>query len=159
MAEEILAAVTDEFERYLHRDAENGAVHYFTGLLDAGGDAALVDAVIVSSPEYLAIHEGDDQFVDTLFGDALRRPVDAVARKFFDDLLAQGVTQAQIADIVFGSEEYRRDVVSGWYEHYLDRAADAAQIAPFLAQLDAGVPGEQVIAVMLATDEFAGKTT
>lgn len=52
---------------------------------------------------------------------------------------AQGATRAQIADIVFTSDEYRHDLVEDWYEHYFDRAADTG-LAPVLAKLDAGRP-------------------
>ena len=167
VVQDILAAVTEEyhvdlvraeFARYLHRTPEAAAMQFFTGLLDVGGDARLLDDIILSSPEYFAAHgSANDQFLDALFGDALHRSVDPDARSFFDDLFAKGASRAQVADLVFSGHEYHSDLVADWFMHYLDRAADATGSAPFVAQLDAGSPGEQVIAALLASDEYVAK--
>ena len=167
VVQDILAAVTEEyhrdlinaeFARYLQRSPDPAAMQYFTGLLDNGGDAAMLDAILVSSPEYIQEPGGTlDQFVDALFRDALGRPVDPAALTAVESRSAQGATRAQIADVVFSSEEYRRDLVAGWYRQYLDRAPDAAGLATYTSQLDAGLPAVNVIAALLSSDEFVGK--
>ncbi|HJT35300.1 MAG TPA: DUF4214 domain-containing protein, partial [Pirellulales bacterium] len=154
------ALIQAEFQRYLHRAAEPKAVHDFSALLDAGADAAIVDTIIASSPEYFALHGGSNgAFLDALFADALHRAVDPGSRPFYDDLLAKGANRAVVADIVFASNEYHRDLVEGWFENYLDRAADPTGLANFTAQLDAGTPDEHVVALLLASDEFLAKTS
>ncbi len=169
VVQDILAAMTEEyhvdlinaeFSRYLQRSPDPAAMQYFTRLLDAGGDASLLDAILVSSPEYFQLHGGTlDDFADALFRDALDRPVDPAALAAIESRAAQGATRAQIADLVFTSEEYRRDLVTGWYQHDLDRTPDAAGLALYTAQLDAGLPDEHVVAAMLSSDEFVGKTS
>jgi hypothetical protein len=49
-------------------------------------------------------------------------------------------------------------LVSSWYERFLDRPADAAGLNAFVAQIGAGRTDEQVIAALVATDEFFAKT-
>lgn len=133
----------------------------FIDFLAAGGMAEQLDAILVSSPEYFAARAGgdDDGFLDALFGDALHRTVDPGARSYFDDLLGHGASRAQIANIVFGGDEYRRDLVDDWFEHYLDRPSDPASQTLFFNQLKAGLSDEQVIAQLLASDEFYAKTS
>jgi hypothetical protein len=130
-------------------------------LLATGGTAEGLDAILVSSPEYFATRAGGDNngFLDSLFGDALHRGADPGARTFYDDLLTHGASRAQIANIVFASDEYRRDLVDDWFEHYLDRPSDPASQAMFFNQLKAGLSDEQVIAQLLASDEFYAKTS
>ncbi|HJT34036.1 MAG TPA: MBG domain-containing protein, partial [Pirellulales bacterium] len=167
VVQDILAAMSEEyhlelinadFNRYLQRAPDPAAMQYFTGLLDSGGDAGRLDAILVSSPEYFRLHGGTlDGFADALFRDALNRPVDPAALSAMNSRAAQGATRAQMADVVFSSEEYRRDLVGAWYQRYLDRTADAAGLATYTAQLDAGAPAEHVIAALLSAGEFVGK--
>ncbi|HWB10108.1 MAG TPA: DUF4214 domain-containing protein [Pirellulales bacterium] len=149
-----------EFERYLHRAAEPKAVNNLSAMLDAGGDATVLDTIIVSSPEYFALHGGtNDGFLDALFADALGRAIDPGSRPVFNDLLAEGLSRATIADVVFTSEEYHRDLVESWFERYLDRPADPMGLADFTSELNAGTPDEHVVAVILASDEYLAKTS
>jgi hypothetical protein len=52
------------------------------------------------------------------------------------------------------SKEYRTDLVNGWYQRYLGRAADAAGLAGNVAALAAGTTDEQVIAGLVGSGEF-----
>jgi hypothetical protein len=147
-----------EFERFLHRAAEAKAVDDFSAMLDAGGDTTTLDMIIVSSPEYFALHGGtNDEFLNGLFASALGRGVDPGSRPFYDGLLANSASRAAIADVVFTSDEYHHDLVERWFERYLDRPADPTGLAALAAQLDAGTPNERVIAVILASDEYLAR--
>jgi hypothetical protein len=133
---------------------------YFTSRLAAGLTTEQLDTMVVLSPEYLHARAGSaaDGFLDALFGDALQRAVEPKARSYYDGLLAQGMSRGQIADIVFTSDEYRRDQVDGWYQHFIEKPIDAATKAIYLGQLQAGMTDEQVISQLLASDDYYAKT-
>ena len=93
VVEAIEAAMTDEYHRdlvaaefqhYLHRQAEPAALRAFSDLLAAGGTAEQLDAVLVSSPEYVGAHTAgnNDGFLDGLYADALHRQVDGARAAF-----------------------------------------------------------------------------
>jgi hypothetical protein len=148
------------YETYLRRAPDPGGFQAWTAFLYNGGTDEELAQILVSSPEYLQSRGGgtNDGFLDALFHDALGRAVDASGRAFFDAAMAKGATPASVAAIIFGSDEYRRDLVSGLYEQLLDRPADPQGLDAFVGQLAGGERDEQVIAEMVASDEFFAKT-
>ncbi|HEV3021949.1 MAG TPA: hypothetical protein VGX76_05760, partial [Pirellulales bacterium] len=65
----------------------------------------------------------------------------------------------QAAAVVFGSDEYRHDLVAGFFQQYLDRPADPNGESFFVGLLAQGDGDEQVIAAMTAADEYFHKTS
>ena len=51
-----------------------------------------------------------------------------------------------MATAIFATDEYRQDLVVGYYLHYLDRPVDPGGLAAWTMQLKAGVRDEVVIA-------------
>jgi hypothetical protein len=145
------------FQQYLHRDAEQSALDYFVPLLVAGTTVEQLDEMLVSSDEYFQNRGGgtNDGFLDALFDDTLNRPVDAGARATFDVMFAAGATRGQVADIVFGSQEYRDDLVDSMYDSLLGRAADPTGLAYFTNELNAGFTDQEIMAQIIGSDEFA----
>jgi hypothetical protein len=145
------------FQQYLHRAAEPQALDYFVALLQAGLTAEQLDVDLVGSDEYFNTRGGgtNDGFLDALYEDALGRSPDAGGRSSFDASLAAGTTRAQVADVVFGSPEYQRELVQSMYESLLNRPADAAGLAAFTAELTAGLTDQQVMAQFIGSEEFA----
>jgi len=148
------------YETYLHRAPDAGGLEHWTAFLYDGGTDEELAAILVSAPEYRQSRGGgtNDGFLDALFQDALGRTVDASGRVFYDAIMAKGATPASVAAIIFGSDEYRRDLVSGLYERLLDRPADPRGLDAFVGQLAAGQRDEQIIAEMVASDEYFAKT-
>ncbi|HEV3003339.1 MAG TPA: CSLREA domain-containing protein [Pirellulales bacterium] len=149
------------YQTYLHRAADSGGLVSFVDFLTAGGTDEQAAAAIISSPEYFQLRGGGttDGFLDALFHDTLGRPLDPPTRMAFDNFLAAGGTRQQAAAIVFGSDEYRHDLVAGLFEQYLDRPADPSGETFFVGLLAQGDSDEQVIAAMTAADEYFHKTS
>lgn len=59
-----------------------------------------------------------------------------------------------MAAVVFGSHEYRADLVNNLYLDLLGRSADTAGDAYWANLLDNGVTDEQVLAAIAVSDEF-----
>lgn len=115
--------------------------------------------MIVGSDEYFTAR-GDgtnDGFLNALFKDALNRSIDPATKALFEQSLAQGMTRQHIAAVVFGSAEYRDDLVTQMYLDVLDRPVDAAAQTYWVAKLADGVTNEQVLASLIASDEYFAK--
>jgi hypothetical protein len=60
-----------------------------------------------------------------------------------------------VAVAVFGSDEYERDIVSGYYTRFLNRDADTFGLAAFSSALRQGQHDEAVLATITASDEYS----
>jgi uncharacterized protein (TIGR03118 family) len=147
------------FEAYLRRAAEPAALSFGTGYL-ADHTLEQFKILVAGSSEFFQVQGGNtnDGFLDALFQDALNRTVDSGARAYFDGLLSHGVSTAQLAAIVLGSEEYLNDVVQSAYLSYLDRPADTGGANYFVGLLQEGATDAQVAATLIASDEYFAKT-
>lgn len=143
----------------LHRAADPSGLAAFTSFLANGGTVEQVQAALAGSPEYLRTRGGgtNDGFLDALYHDAFNRAVDPSGRSTFDQALANGLTPAQVATLIFSSAEYQRDLVQSLYQRLLHRAADNGGLSAFTAALQAGVRDEQVIAAIVGSDEYAAR--
>ncbi len=115
----------------------------------------LID-ILVSSPEFVQGqgHGTRDGFLDALYQDALNRAVDPGGRAAWDQAFANGATFAQVAAAILASQEYRQDIVTLGYEHFLRREPEAAGLNGFTAMLAAGARDQQVYAIMVGSDEY-----
>lgn len=147
------------FEKYLHRQADAGSLSDFESLLAHGATDETIAAMVVGSDEYFTARGGGttDGFLDTLFEDALNRPIDSAAKTAFEQFLAHGMTREQAAAVVFGSAEYRHDLVAQVYLDTLDRPIDANAQTYWAAKLADGWTDEQVVAGLAASDEYFAK--
>ncbi|HEX7377602.1 MAG TPA: TIGR03118 family protein [Pirellulales bacterium] len=147
------------YQTYLHRAAETAAATYFTQYLTNHSREQL-SAIVIGSAEYYNVRGGgaNDGFLDALFEDVLHRPIDPGARSFFAGQLGSGVSDAQVAAEVLGSDEYSRDLVNSFYLALLDRPADSGGLNFFANQLEHGGSDGQVIAIIAASDEYFAKT-
>jgi hypothetical protein len=115
-----------------------------------------VDAIIAGSPEYFQVRGGGTApgFLDALFQDALGRPIDPPALAGTLQGLATGFTPTQVADVLFHSGEYDADLVGSYCWRFLRRPADPAGLQAAEAALLQGVRSEDVLAALLASDEY-----
>lgn len=151
--------VASLYERYLHRAADPAGQAFFVSFLQSGHTVEQIATILAASPEYFASRGGNsnDGFLDTLFHDALGRPVDPGARQFFDQALAAGETRGQIAAAIFTSDEYLSQVVRGIYEQLLERAVDPGGLAFWVSQLRHGAHDEQIASGVAASAEYFDK--
>ncbi|HEV3343579.1 MAG TPA: DUF4214 domain-containing protein [Pirellulales bacterium] len=67
------------------------------------------------------------------------------------------MTRQQAAAVVFGSAEYRAGLVAQMYLDVLDRPVDAGAQTYWAAKLADGRTDEQVLASLVASDEYFAK--
>jgi hypothetical protein len=148
------------YEQYLHRSADPSGLAAFSQHLAHGDTVEQLASIIVSSAEYFHARGGDTNhgFVDALYHDALGRAADPSGESAFEQFLANGGTRQQAADIIFGSAEYRGDLVQSFYQNLLDRDAETGAQSFWSDQL-AHHRDEAVIASIAGSNEFYAKTS
>jgi uncharacterized delta-60 repeat protein len=144
------------YAHYLYRNADPAGLAAFTQLLVSGGTVEQVAAAMVSSAEYYQNRSGGTNtgFLDDLYHDALGRTIDPSGASFFRQALTDGEGRGQVAAALFGSTEYRQDLVQSYYRNYLHRPADASGLADFVNALADGTTDDQVLATVLGSEEF-----
>jgi hypothetical protein len=155
--------LTDEVRQlyftYLHRAADPGGLQHFVGVLTSGGTVEQVAEALTSSPEYFQLHGGQNEaFLTALYYDALGRGGSPLEQAGFLQGLNSGtLSRAQVAAAIFGSAEYRNDLVEYYYQEFLGRNADPGGLAAWQAQLKAGLTDGQLIAALLGSGEGFAK--
>jgi hypothetical protein len=137
------------YQQYLHRSADPSGLSTFTNVLMAGGTVETVAAALVASQEYFVNRGGGTNagFLNALYQDALFRSIDSSGLSTFSQMLGGGADRGQVANAIFGSTEYRQDLVSGYYLRFLGRAVDASGLNLFVNLLTAGAQGQQPLFV------------
>jgi len=151
--------IAADYQLFLHRTADLPGLGNFLNFLGTGGTDEQIAVILTGSAEYFQNRGGgtNDGFLTALFQDALARPIDAGGRTGFDQQLAGGVTRAQVASAIFGSTEYRQDLVGSYYLRFLHRPADSGGMANFIAVLGNGAKDEDVIAALLGSGEYLAR--
>ncbi|MFC0409565.1 FG-GAP-like repeat-containing protein [Roseomonas elaeocarpi] len=151
------AYLTRLYGAVLGRQGEATGLSYWAHASDGGLDKLQVAAAFLDSPEYRAGHadETDEQFVDDLYHDLLGRPADAEGAAFFNGLLANGTSRAQVLATVADSSEAQKQwsgvtssgvfvpdenigLVRATYETAFGRDAEAGGLSYHSANLRAG---------------------
>jgi glucose/arabinose dehydrogenase len=121
-AEAPTAALNDLYQRYLHRPIEPGGRDGWLNFLAAGGTFEQIEVAIVSSPEFVADHQGDSSAIlSDIYQTALGRPIGSSELAGYLAVLNHPATLQQIATGVMISPEHHHFEVRGWYERFLGR--------------------------------------
>jgi autotransporter-associated beta strand protein len=147
------------YATFLHRAPDPTGMNGFLGMFTVGGTVEQAEASISGSPEYFQMRGGGttDGFLDALYHDALGRAVDPTGRAGFDQAFTAGATPGAVAGVIFTSDEYRADLVQGWYQQYLHRPADTAGLESFVSALRQGTRDEAALAAIVGSDEYFAK--
>jgi hypothetical protein len=143
----------------LHRTASPAEQNGVASFLPSGATAAQVKAILLGSPEYHQTRAGGSNrtFVSAVYQDALGRPPEPGAVTAIVSLLGQGASRTALALGVVNGPEGERHVVQGFYQKFLGRAADLGGLNAWAANLQGGVPDEQVIAAIVGSEEYLGR--
>ncbi len=95
----------------------------------------------------------EESFIQTLFHEELGWNAGPDAVAYWEGVMAQG-GQAAVVEGIANSPAALTMLVVSWYERYLERSPGGGEEQFFVGQLLAGVPQEQVLAQMLASDEY-----
>ncbi|HQU47335.1 MAG: hypothetical protein B7Z73_16780, partial [Planctomycetia bacterium 21-64-5] len=144
------------YEQYLGRAADPTGMQFWTAYLYDGGTIEGMSAALVASREYYQLRgQGTDAgFLGALFHDALGRAIGSADLTYFEGLMANGMSAADVAAIIFNSDEYHRLRVDALFEQFLDRPADAGAIGYFAGELDGGATDELVISQLISSEEY-----
>lgn len=95
-----------------------------------------------------------NSFLENVWQDLLERGITPGEKALFLNLLNRGGNQAQVAQLVLNSAEYRTKLVQRFYRQFLGRTAGPPEINFFLGMLQQGATVEQIIAVLVSSDEY-----
>jgi hypothetical protein len=154
---------TDEvqtlYQKMLNRQADPTGLTAFTTLLGNGGTLEQAQALIAGSQEYFQVRGGGQAstYLQALYADALNRGIDATGQAVFSQALAQGTSRQAVAAAIFGSGEYRQNLVQNDYQTYLGRAADSGGLTTFMSGLQQGMSDQAMVAAMVGSQEYFDK--
>jgi hypothetical protein len=144
------------YQRYLGRSADPSGLSTGVQMLNAGDTIEEVAAFIAGSPEFFQNQRGGTNagFLNALYEDALGRALDSSGQTTYTGALAAGVNRSQVALAVLTSLEFRENLVQGYYQSFLHRAADPGGLGAFVGDLERGDRDELVIAAIVGSDEY-----
>ena len=91
-------------------------------MLVAGMSDTTIHALILSSPEYIAVHGNNGAgFISGLYQDVLGRSVDPAGFDYWTGLLAQGNSPLAVVTAILAAPEAHETQVARWYQHDLRR--------------------------------------
>jgi hypothetical protein len=146
------------YQRYLHRNADQGGLQGFVNFLGNGGTMEQVAAFLVGSQEYFDDRGGNNEtFLNSLYEEALDRQADRQGLVGFEQTLANGTSRTQVASLIFSSPEYLTDLVQSGYQSALGRKADASGLNFFVNEAQHGASDQLVVAQLLGSGESFAK--
>jgi hypothetical protein len=148
--------VRDLYESLLGREPDTFGGSFFFHFLETNSlDEAR--AIIFSSDEFFINSGGSPVgFVNALFQEVLNRPPTPAERTVENLALEAAGSRQAVAEQVLASPEADALAVTSFFRGVLGRNPDSFGLGFFADRLGAGVPEEQVLADLLASDEFFG---
>ncbi len=131
-----------------HTFAGPGRFGILVTIQDRGGSMAIAtSSAVVGTP--------NQRFVSQAYRDVLGRFPDAQGLADFTRYLDQGIaTRFDVAARLLNSQEYRTDVVAGFYQVILKRQPDSGGLSSNLQFLNSGGSSEALEAMFFGTGEY-----
>ena len=149
------ALINGYYQQFLGRNADASGLQGWLNFLALGGRAEDVLTGILRSDEYFARNGStNDGFVKALYHDLLGRTASAAEVAGWVHALGT-LSRAAVIGGFLNSDEYRSDLLGGWYQAYLDAGGQAS----WLAQMRAGMSWEEVQANILTSAEFQARVS
>jgi hypothetical protein len=157
-----IVEVNSAYQAILQRSADPAGLNTFVQFLGQGGTVEQVKASLFGSQEFFnlsqtanaALPAGNQRYIDLVFEDVLNRHADAGALTAFANQLNSGVSRSLVAAEVLGSLEAEQDLVNAFYQKFLHRPADTLGLNTFVGALQGHARDEDVIAGLVASDEY-----
>jgi hypothetical protein len=147
--------ISNLYQNLLGRAPDAVGFGGFLQFLNHGGSLLGAEEIVLSSPEFFQHAGGDDVgFVHALYQDVTGHDADASGLAFWTSKLMLGVPQANVAGVVLTSQAGLGNLVAGYYQDWLQRPADSGGLSFFTNALETGARPEDLIAALLASDEF-----
>jgi hypothetical protein len=138
-------AVTDLYNRLLHRPPDPAGLIASVSFLAHGGTLPQLEVILLSSDEYFITRGGGTNagFVMALFQDVLNRAIGPSELQLYLQAMANGFSRARIAQIVVTSPEASMVEVQALYAQFLHRPADPAGLSAWTNALQQNLVGTQ----------------
>jgi hypothetical protein len=148
--------VQSAWQKLLGGTAPQTAVEYLVGLMQAGVDFRVIEAIIVGTPQFYVQSGGtNEDFLNAIYQDFLNRPVDQASETAWSGLMNAGYTTTQVALGVLTSKEYLNDLVTQDYMTYMGTTPDSNSLGAFVAALANGtMNNDMVVASLLSSPEW-----
>ena len=143
------------YQRYLGRQGDSGGINFWVNGL-ARGTATDESEVVsfVASDEYFFNHGASNaSYVYGMYSDALRRQPDPGADYWINRLNAGG-DRVTAAEAFLYTDEFKADIVNGYYQAFLGRNSDDAGLRYWVTQLQHGVTDEALISLLVSSPEY-----
>jgi hypothetical protein len=150
--------VDADYQLMLGRAPDSGGRDYWIGRLNAGAYNETLLGLIGGSPEFYSLAsrgQGNDTgFVNALYQVLLSRSPQPSEVGYWVHAIATGTPRSAMGNNFAFSHEFHTTVVSGWYNRYLHRGADAPGLAYWSGNLDHGQSDDVGAVNLLSCDEY-----
>lgn len=140
----------------LRRQADTGGRSAWVDFLSQGGAIEQVEVGLISSHEYFFNRAGgtNSGFLRAVYADLLNRRPDPGGESWYGRALAAGVPREQVVVEIINSQEAKELRVRRFFWWLLRRDADPLGLFWGVDALNRGARDEDVIAALLASDEY-----
>ncbi len=146
--------MTSFYATFLHRTPSAAELSFWLPAFAANLSDEQIEAQLVASPEYFALSGGTNAgWITRIFNDVLGRTPSAAETTTYSGFLASSSRVTVGLSILKSSEAVNRRVQQ-YYSGFLRRNATASEAAALVPAILGGVSDEQVIAQILAADEY-----
>ncbi len=132
----------------------------WVSFLNRGGTAAQLEAFLLGSDEFFALHGSDNSngFLPALYQIVLNRPIDTSGAQAWGQALQSGkLSRTAVAAAILGSPESDQLEVQGDYHRFLRRDADPGGLSSLTNRLQSGLSNEQLALLFLTSAEYIAR--
>jgi hypothetical protein len=146
--------MTSFYATFLHRTPSAAELSFWLPAFAANLSDEQIEAQIVASPEYFALSGGTNAgWITRIFNDVLGRTPSASEISTYSGFLGSSARATVGLSILKSSEAVNRRVQQ-YYSAFLRRNATTSEAGALVPAILGGVSDEQVIAQILAADEY-----
>ncbi|HEX3071666.1 MAG TPA: DUF4214 domain-containing protein [Thermoanaerobaculia bacterium] len=146
--------MTSFYATFLHRTPATAELSFWLPAFAANLSDEQIEAQMVASPEYFALSGGTNAgWINRIFNDVLGRTPSAAEAATFSGFLGSS-SRATVGFSILKSSEAVNRRVQQYYSQFLHRSATTAEAGALVPAILGGVSDEQVIAQILAADEY-----
>lgn len=146
--------MTSFYATFLHRTPATAELSFWLPAFAANLSDEQIEAQIVASPEYFALSGGTNAgWINRIFNEVLGRTPSAAETATFTGFLGSS-SRATVGLSILKSSEAVNRRVQQYYSQFLHRSATTAEAGALVPAILGGVSDEQVIAQILAADEY-----
>lgn len=143
------------YQQYLGRDADDAGKNYWVDKLQAGLTREQLESGFIGSPEYIANHGGNkSEWVKGMYHDLLGREPEDAGLHYWEDRLAGGTPEDQVAAGFAASPERESQRIRHDYETHLGRTPDDSEVEYWTDRFRHGARSEDILAGLIGSPEY-----